>query len=105
MDMIKFADLESRLIRYKNEYVLVDSDVAQLYGVKTREINQAVSNNLDKFPDGYIIQLTKEDKSELIKNFDRFDKLKHSTVSSMARSSKQQPNLSLILDLPKSAEV
>ncbi|MCK9372274.1 MAG: ORF6N domain-containing protein [Sulfuricurvum sp.] len=81
MSIIKFDDLQNKLIRYKDEYVLVDSDVAQLYGVETREINQAVSNNLDKFPDGYIVELIKEEKNELIKNFDRFNRLKHSTVS------------------------
>lgn len=81
MGIIKFDDLENKLIQYKNQLVLVDSDVAQLYGVETREVNQAVLNNLDKFPDGYIIELTKEEKNELVKNFDRFNKLKHSTVS------------------------
>ncbi|MFA5455725.1 MAG: ORF6N domain-containing protein [Sulfurimonas sp.] len=81
MSIIKFDDLENKLIQYKNQLVLVDSDVAQLYGVETREVNQAVLNNLDKFPDGYIIELTKEEKNELVKNFDRFNKLKHSTVS------------------------
>lgn len=76
-----FHDLENKLIRYKDEYVLVDSDIAQLYGVETRDINKAVKNNPDKFPDGYIIELTKEDKNELVEKFHRFDRLKHSTVS------------------------
>ncbi len=40
MSIIKFGDLENRLIRYKDEYVLVDSDIAQLYGVETRDINK-----------------------------------------------------------------
>lgn len=81
MNIIKFESIENKLIKYNELLVIVDSDVAQLYGVETREINQAVSNNPDKFPDGYIIELTKEDKIELIKKFDRFSKLKHSTVS------------------------
>ncbi|MDQ1244797.1 MAG: hypothetical protein QG565_1137 [Campylobacterota bacterium] len=81
MSIIKFDDLENKLIRYKDEYVLVDSDIAQLYGAETRDINKAVKNNPDKFPDGYIIELTKEEKSELVEKFHRFDRLKHSTVS------------------------
>lgn len=76
-----FHDLENKLIRYRDEYVLIDSDVAQLYGVSTKEVNQSVSNNPNKFPEGYVIELTKEEKVELVKNFDRFNKLKHSTVS------------------------
>jgi len=81
MSIIKFGDLENRLIRYKDEYVLVDSDIAQLYGVETRDINKAVKNNPDKFPDSYIIELAKEDKNELVEKFHRFDRLKYSTVS------------------------
>lgn len=77
-NIVKFETLESKLIRYKDEFVLVDSDVAELYGVKTREINQAVSNNLEKFPSGYIIELTNEEKQEVIKNFDHLSKLKFS---------------------------
>ena len=70
--------IENKLIKYHDEFVIVDSDVAQLYGVETREINQAVSNNPDKFPDKYIIELTKEEKLEVIKNFDHLSKLKYS---------------------------
>ncbi len=81
MNIIKFDDLENKLIRYKDGFVLVDSDLAQLYGVETRDINKAVKNNPDKFPDGYIIELTKEDKNELVEKFHRFERLKHSTVS------------------------
>lgn len=98
MTVIKFDDLENKLIQYKNQLVLVDSDVAQLYGVETREVNQAVLNNLDKFPDGYIIELTKEEKNELVKNFDRFNKLKHSTVSPKVFTEK---GFNLILDFLK----
>lgn len=76
-----FDDLENKLIQYQDVYVLVDSDIAQLYGVETRDVNKAVKNNPDKFPDGYIIELTKEEKNELVEKFHRFDKLKHSTVS------------------------
>ncbi|MDF1879483.1 ORF6N domain-containing protein [Sulfurimonas sp. SAG-AH-194-C20] len=78
MNVVKFATLESKLINYKNHLVLIDSDIASLYGVDTREINQAVSNNTDKFPDGYIIELTKEEKQEVIKKFDHLSKLKYS---------------------------
>jgi hypothetical protein len=81
MEIIKFEELENKLIKYNEEFVLVDRDVAQLYGVETREINQAVLNNLDKFPEGYIVELKNEEKIELIKKFDRFNKLKHSTVN------------------------
>ena len=50
-------------------------------GAETREINQALRNNPKKFPPGYVIELNNNEKEELIKNFDRFKKLKHSTVA------------------------
>lgn len=56
----------------------MDSDVAEFYGVETREINQAVANNLNKFPDEYVIGLTKNERIELVKNFDHLSKLKYS---------------------------
>ena len=78
---IKFEELESKLIEYKNEAVLIDRDVAELYKVETRDINKAVKNNPDKFPDGYIIELTEKEKKQLVEKFHRFDSLKHSTVN------------------------
>jgi len=54
-------DIKNKLIKYENELVLLDSDVAEIYNVATRDINKAVSNNLDKFPIGYIYQLSKEE--------------------------------------------
>ena len=78
MSIIKFENLESKLIHYKNEIVLIDSDVAELYGVATKDINKAVKNNPDKFPDGYIVELTKDEKNEVVKNFHHLEKLKFS---------------------------
>jgi len=44
------------------EFILLDADVAQIYGVTTRDVNKAVANNPDKFPAGYIVELTKAEK-------------------------------------------
>jgi len=78
MNIIKFETLENKLIKYENQFVLIDSDVAELYGVETRDINKAVKNNLDKFPDGYILELSKEEKEEVVENFHHLRKLKYS---------------------------
>ena len=68
------------MIVLRNQPVLIDADVAELYGVETREINQAVRNNPRKFPYGYIFELDKYEKEEVIKNFDHLNKLKFSKV-------------------------
>ena len=60
-DMISFDEVESRILTVQDQHVLLDRDVACLYGVETREINQAAKNNHDKFPEGYIIALSSEE--------------------------------------------
>jgi hypothetical protein len=66
-----FSQVQSRIIALRNQRVILDSNVAELYGVETREINQAVKNNPDKFPKGYVFELEKSEKEEVIKNFDK----------------------------------
>jgi len=82
----------------------LDSDVAKLYGVETRDINKAVKNNPDKFPDNYILQLDKAEKSELVENFHRFDPLKHSTVLPKAFTEKGLYMLATILKSAKATK-
>ena len=77
----RYSKTESKIIVVRNIQVILDRDVAELYGVETRDINKAVKNNPKKFPPGYVIELNNNEKEELIKNFDRFKKLKHSTVA------------------------
>ena len=61
MDIIKIENIESKIIIVREQKVILDSDVADLYGVETKRINEAVKNNLDKFPDGYIVELSKNE--------------------------------------------
>lgn len=81
---ITAKDVEARMIVLRNQPVLLDADVAELYGVQTKEVNQAVRNNPGKFPYGYLFELDKYEKAEVVKNFDRLNKLKYSTVSPTA---------------------
>ncbi|MDL2228363.1 ORF6N domain-containing protein [Bacteroidales bacterium OttesenSCG-928-K03] len=62
--------IETKIITIQNQQVILDSDVAELYGVETKRINEAVKNNPEKFPAGYIITLTSENKSEVVEIFD-----------------------------------
>ena len=49
--------VEEKIITLRNQQVILDCDVAELYGVETKRINEAVNNNPKKFPEGYILQL------------------------------------------------
>ena len=97
-------DVDSKIVKIRGVNALLDCDIAFLYGVETREVNQAVKNNPDKFPKGYIIDIDKEEKAELIKIFDRFNSLKHSTSSIKAFTEKGLYMLATILKSPQATE-
>ena len=78
IQLIKFDDISSKIIELRDQKIVLDSDVAALYGVTTKEINQAVKNNLGKFPKGYIFSLTNKEKAEVVKIFDHLSTLKYS---------------------------
>lgn len=87
--------------------VLLDSDLAGVYGVETRDISKAVANNPDKFPIGYLVELSNAEnaeKAELVKNFHRFDKLKHSTVNPKAFTEKGLYILATIVKSPQATQ-
>ncbi len=64
-EVLKYNHVESKLLFIRNQQVLLDSDVAELYGIETRDINKAVKNNHDKFPDGYILELDDKEFTSL----------------------------------------
>ena len=68
MDIVKLEKIEDKII-IRNEQVLLDSDVAEIYGVKTKRINEAVKNNPDRFPDGYLLEMTEEESENLKSKF------------------------------------
>ena len=65
MDVIKLEAAENKIVEIRGQKVLLDSDVAELYGVETRDINKAVKNNPDKFPVGYTFELKKSEFEDL----------------------------------------
>ena len=54
-------EVEARVIELRGQKVILDRDVAELYGVETKRVNEKVKNNPDKFPEGYVITLTEEE--------------------------------------------
>ena len=102
-NIVNFKDVEKALLEIQSQRVILDSDVARLYGVNTMRVNEAVKNNPDKFPTGYIIELTKDEKNEVIENFDN-PKLKFSPVLPKAFTEKGLYMLATILKSPKATQ-
>ncbi len=64
-----FKEVQQKILFLRNQEVILDADVAELYGVETREVNQAVRNNPNKFPNGYVFEIDKQELIELRSKF------------------------------------
>ena len=97
-------DVESRIITLRGQQVILDCDVAELYGVETKRINEAVSNNPEKFPEGYVLLLEKQEKTEVVENFDHLQKLRFSPQLPKAFTEKGLYMLATILKSPRAVQ-
>lgn len=59
--LVKIEDVRNAIFVLRGREVILASDVAKLYGIETKAVNQAVKNNPDKFPEGFVFDLTKEE--------------------------------------------
>ena len=97
-------NVEEKIITLRNQQVILDCDVAELYGVETRDINKAVKNNPQKFPSGYIFELDTNEKSEVVENFHHLQKLRFSPQLPKAFTEKGLYMLATILKSPKAVQ-
>jgi len=94
---IKDELIRDMIFTFRNVQVMIDADLAILYGVETKVLNQAVKRNFSRFPEGFRLQLSKAEKMELVTNCDRFSTLKHSTSLPYAFSEQGVAMLSAVL--------
>lgn len=73
-------DIAQLIMNIRGMQVMVDRDLAILYGVENKRLNEQVRRNIERFPERFRFQLTKEETNELVANCDRLNALKHSTV-------------------------
>ena len=64
--------IENKIFLMRGQKVMIDRDFAELYGVQTKALNQAVKRNINRFPQDFVFVLTKTEKAELVTNCDRF---------------------------------
>ena len=88
---------EGRIVKIREQYVIIDRDLAELYGVETKRINEQVKRNIERFPDVFRFQLTDDELRELVANCDRFAILKHSSSLSYAFTEEGVAMLSAVL--------
>lgn len=80
-ELIQFKDVESKISVIRGQQVIADADVAELYGVETKRVNEAVRHNPEKFPDDYMMVLTDSELRDLR------SKISTTNVSAMNRNS------------------
>ena len=81
---VQSSEIERMIIELRGQQVIIDRDLAVLYGVETKRLNEQVRRNADRFPERFRFQLSKEETNELVANCDRFNSLKHSSSAPYA---------------------
>lgn len=78
-ELIPTEIIENRILVIRGQKVMIDRDLAQLYEVETKRLNEAVKRNMERFPKNFMFKLNDSEFKELVANCDRFKNLKHST--------------------------
>ncbi len=79
--IVTVGNIKNMIFSFRGLQVMIDRDLAELYGVGTKVLNQAVKRNIERFPNDFRFQLSDNEKNELVTICDRFIKLKHSSVN------------------------
>ena len=97
-DLTVVQPIESRIFLIRGKRVMLDRDLAELYEVPTKALNQAVKRNEGRFPEDFMFRITPDEKSELVTNCDRLTNLKHSSVLPLAFTENGVAMLSSVLN-------
>ena len=103
-DLIK-PEYEQMIFNFRGLKVMIDADLAMLYGTSTKVLKQQVKRNLSRFPADFMIELKLEEKNELVTNCDRFTSLKHSSVNPYAFTEQGVAMLSSVLRSEKAIQI
>lgn len=72
-------EIENLIIEVRGKQTMLDRDIAQLYGVDTKRLNEQVRRNIERFPERFSFQLTDNETTKLVANCDWLQALKHSS--------------------------
>ena len=104
-DLIPQEIIENKILMIRGHRVMLDMELAKLYGVDTRNLNKAVSRNIDRFPNDFMFQLTEPETKELVTICDRFNTMKHSTVMPYVFTGQGVAMLSSVLNSERAIRV
>ena len=103
--LISDSLIENSILTLRGIQVVIDKDIATLYGVETKYLNQAVKRNADRFPLSFRFQISEAEFEELVTNCDRFKPLKHSSSRPYAFTEQGVAMLSAVLHSPSAIQI
>jgi len=97
--------VEQRILVIRGLKVMIDADLAELYGVPTKRLNEQVKRNAERFPEDFMFQLTAEEKAEVVANCDHLARLKFSKALPFAFTEHGAIQVSNVLASPQAVEM
>jgi hypothetical protein len=97
--------IESRIVVLRGLRLMIDADLAALYGVTTKRLNEQVKRNADRFPADFMVKLTTAEKAEVVANCDHLAKLKFSKVLPYAFTEHGAIQAANVLASPQAVEM
>lgn len=104
-ELISIDLLQRKIFTIRNQRVMIDRDLAELYGVPTKRLNEAVKRNYKRFPSDFMFQLTNEEQNELVANCDHLKNLKYSSSNAYAFTEHGVTMLASVLNSDKAIEI
>jgi hypothetical protein len=105
MSATPLARIESRILLVRGQKVMIDADLAELYGVSTKRLNEQVERRQERFPSDFMFQLTADEKAEVVTNCDHLAKLKFSKSLPYAFTEHGAIQAANVLASPQAIEV
>ena len=101
----KLKQIQKRIYNIRGKRVMLDSDLAELYEVEVKQLNQAVKRNLKRFPDDFMFRLTKEEFAEVVTNCDHLQNLKYRPTLPCVFTEQGVAMLAAVLNSQKAIDV
>ena len=104
-DLLTIKNFTSWIFEFRGKKVMLDTDLAALYDTETKKLKQQVKRNINRFPDDFMFELTKEEKNQLMANNSRLMNLKFSSVNPLVFTEQGVAMLSSVLKSEKAVQI
>ena len=104
-NIVPIEVITEKIFEIRGQKVMIDTDLAKLYGVATKVLNQAVKRNRARFPEDFMFRLTKEERNELVTICDQLTNLKHSSAMPYVFTESGVAMLSSVLNSEKAVQI